>query len=241
MDKKKLLIADSNEAFCVALESVLQDDFYIQIADNGNKAQELLDNFRPEVLVLDVTLAELDGIHLLERAARHGHKLKTLVTMLFCSDYLMARLTGLEISYAMLKPCDLQITAERVREIAADAVPIAAKSDEEQLTEILLQLSVNPKHNGYHYLCTAVKTFLEDNTQSLTKELYVAVGAVYGVHWQQVERSIRAALEAAWKHRDEQIWRKWFPGISVLKRPTNGEVISRLAELLRMQQTRKIG
>lgn len=241
MDRKKLLIADSNEAFCEALESALRDDFDIRIAGGGNKALELLDHFRPEMLVVDVTLAELDGIHLLEHAAQHGYKLKTLVTVGVCSDYLAARLTGLDISYVMRKPCNIPITAERVREIAADTVPIAVKSVEERLAEILLQLNTNPKHNGYHYLSTAVKTFLKDNTQALTKELYVAVGAVYGVSWQQVERSIRAALESAWKRRDEQIWRHWFPGISTLKKPTNGEVICRLAEILQLQQTRKIG
>ena len=97
------------------------------------------------------------------------------------------------------------------------------------------------KHNGYHYMCTAVQIFSQDSTQALTKELYTAVGAAYGVCWQQVERSIRTALDAAWERTDEQLWRKWFGGSRALKRPTGGEVISRLAEYLRFQRLRKNG
>lgn len=241
MEKRKLLIADSNEAFCTALEAVLQDEFCIQIAFGGNEAVALLEQFKPDVLVLDVMLSGLDGIRVLEYAARNGHKLKTLVATSVRSNYIFAKLTQLEVSYVLLKPCDLEITAERVRDISEDVTPVTAGNDEQKITEILLQLGVNPKHNGYHYLCTAVEFYAADNAQSLTKELYIAVGAVYGVGGQQVERSVRAAVEAAWKRRNEQVWQQWFSGLCSMKRPTNGEVICRLAEWLQSAKLRKIG
>ena len=241
MEKMKLLIADGNEEFCKALESALQDEFCILIASDGNAAVTLLDSFRPEVLVLDVMLSGLDGIRVLEYAAQRGHKLKTLVTVSWRSDYIFTRLTRLGVSYVLLKPCALTVTAERVREIAADAMPIAPQSGEQILANALLDLNISPRHNGCRYLHTAVELYAGDDTQSLTKELYVAVGAVYGVSAQQVERSIRAALEAAWKCRDEKLWRQWISGIGALKRPTNGQVISSLAQHLQLEKRRKIG
>lgn len=241
MEKKKLLIADSNEELCAALSAALQDEFCVRIALSGKEALALLDRFNPEVLVLDVMLAGLDGIRVLEYAADHGHKLKTLVTTPVRSEYVFTKLMQLNVSYILLKPCDLEVTAERVREIAGQCDAPEAQSNEQKLAAILLELGWNPKHNGYHYLCTAVKIYAGNNTQSLTKELYVAVGAVYGVGWQQVERSIRAAAESAWKHRDEKLWRQYFPAASALRRPTNGEVICHLAEHLLLEKTRKIG
>jgi len=245
MEKKRLLIADSTEEFCGALEMALQDEFCIRKAHSGKEVLELVDQFAPQVLVLDVMLSGLDGIRVLEYAAAQGHKMRTLVTTPVRSEYIFAKLMQLEVSYVLMKPCNLDIAAERVRDIAAQCstLPIAAPSDEQKLAEILLELGFNPKHNGYHYLCTAVKMFGADNTQSLTKELYGAVGAAYGAFWQQVERSIRTALEAAWKHRDERVWRRWFSAgtLSSLKRPTNGEIICRLAEHLALEQARKIG
>lgn len=241
MEKQKLLIADGNEEFCAALESALREEFCIQAAFSGDEAAKLLDRFKPDVLVLDVSLSGLDGIGVLEYAAERGHKIKTLVTMSFRSDYIFAKLSQLEVSYVLLKPCDLNILAERIREIAAQITPVVTRDDTKKLTQILLQLGLNPKHIGYHYLCAAVKLYSEDTTQSLTKELYVAVGEVYGSGWQQVERSVRAAIEAAWKRRDDRFWRQWFPGVSALKRPTNGEVICGLAEQLLLEKTRKYG
>ena len=241
MEKKKLLIADSNEAFCETLEFLLREEFCIRIVHSGDEAVAHLDHFQPEVLVLDLMLPGLDGISVLEYAAAHGHKLRTLVATAMSTDYTLAKLQQLQVSYVLLKPCNMKNTAERVREIAEDTAQVTAQDDEQLLSKILLQLGMNPKHNGYHYLCTAVKIHMADNTQALTKELYVAVGAVYGVQWQQVERSIRAALEAAWKRRNDEIWSKWFGGFSALKRPSNDEVICHLAERFRLGQIRKIG
>lgn len=245
MDKKKLLIVDSTEEFCTALEAMLKGDFCIRTVDSGEKALEILDRFTPDVMVLDMMLPGLDGIGVLERFAQRGCKPKVLAIVSMRSDYIFARMTQLEVSYVMMKPCSIAITAERVQEIATAycEIPMKDRSEEQKLTAVLLELGVNPKHNGYHYIHDCVKSYAEDNTQSLTKELYVAVGASYGVSWQQVERSIRGALEAAWEHRDELVWRKWFPAgtIRALKRPTNGEVICRLAEYLRLEQARKIG
>ena len=145
----------------------------------------------------------------------------------------------------LMKPCDLDNAAERVREIADSCCEISgpAQNREETVAQILLELGVNPKHNGYHYLCSAVDAYAADNTQALTKELYGAVGAMHGVGWQQVERSIRAALESAWRNRDENVWRQWFPTgtYNTLKRPTNGEVICRLVQYVLLKKIRKIG
>ncbi len=241
MEKRKLLIADSNEEFCETLESVLKDEFTIRIVHSGNAAVALLDSFRPDVLVTDVMLAGLDGIRVLEYAAEHGHKLKTLVTMSYRSDYVFDQLAQLDVSYVLLKPCELQVVAERIRDVATQCTQIQPQNDSQKLATILLQLGLNPKHNGYHYLCTAIEIYAQDHSQSLTKELYVAVGAIYGVRWQQVERSIRTAVEFAFNRRDEQVWRQWFPVGSCLKKPTNGEVICGLAEHLLLEKTRKLG
>lgn len=243
MEKKKLLIADGEEAFSGALEAALKEEFHIRIADSGEKTLEILEQFVPDVLVLDVMLPGLDGIAVLAQAAQRGWCPKVLATTSLRSEYIFTKLMQFEISYVMLRPCNLEIAAERVREIAAVSceIPMVEPSEEQKLTAILRELGVNPKHNGYHYLCGCIKLYGDDNTQQLTKELYVTVGATYGVSWQQVERSIRSALEAAWNHRNAQIWRQWFSAGSELKRPTNGEVICQLAEHLRLEQGRKIG
>ena len=65
----------------------------------------------------------------------------------------------------------------------------------------------------------------------LTKELYGTVAQQFHASAAQVERSIRTAIHSAWQSRDERVWQRFFPtgAGGIVRRPTNGEFISRLA------------
>ena len=77
----------------------------------------------------------------------------------------------------------------------------------------------------------------KDPAQSVTKELYPAVGALCNADADNVERSCRSAIVSAWNNRDDQLWQLYFAadGSGMLKRPTNATFISRLADTLRME------
>lgn len=69
----RVLIADSNEEFCGRLKKTLEQTSgheyeIVGIADDGAKAVELLSSTKPDVLILDLMLAKLDGIAVLKRA-----------------------------------------------------------------------------------------------------------------------------------------------------------------------------
>lgn len=68
--------------------------------------------------------------------------------------------------------------------------------------------------------------------------LYPAVGAVFGCKGTHVERSIRSAIDTAWKQRDDRVWQRYFRVGSdgVIPRPSNAAFISRLADALRLNQ-----
>ena len=74
---------------------------------------------------------------------------------------------------------------------------------------------------------------------AITKELYPIVASICDCHKDHVERSIRTAISAAWNHRDDRIWQRYFPpgADGSIKRPTNGAFISRLADSLRLSGT----
>jgi two-component system response regulator (stage 0 sporulation protein A) len=68
----------------------------------------------------------------------------------------------------------------------------------------------------------------------VTKVLYPEVAKRCDCDPSHVERSIRSAIEAAWKRRDDSIWKLYFPeeGMHSGKRPTNSAFIARLAQSL---------
>jgi len=54
-----------------------------------------------------------------------------------------------------------------------------------------------------------------------------------------VERSLRFAIESAWKRRNEQVWRLYFPAGKNGKvvKPTNAVFLSRIVECLQRSTT----
>ena len=115
-----VLIADSSEEFCTALAAALQraDGFQVVgTAGDGEQAIRLINERKPQVLVLDLMLSKQDGISVLKAISNLDRKPVTLATSAFVTDYVSAAVASLGVRYLMLKPCDMNILVERMEEI----------------------------------------------------------------------------------------------------------------------------
>ena len=232
MPAKHLLIADYSEEIRRELPKMLSDEFTIHTAADGAEAWELLQNSPPDIFLLDVMLPETDGLTLLRRCADQGIRPIILVTTRIYSDYLIHALMQYGVTYVIPKPYQLSDVAEQVREVAGlSLLPEAPRK--QSINEILLRLGFSRKLNGTRYLQHAIRLFSQDPQQMLTKELYSSVGQLCHATASQVERCIRSAIAAAWNHRDEKIWLRYFPAgeMGAVRRPTNGEFITGLSIL----------
>lgn len=59
---KTILIADPSELFTEALSHALAPRFHVHICHNGVDALRLLQELRPDILILQLTLPYIDGI-----------------------------------------------------------------------------------------------------------------------------------------------------------------------------------
>lgn len=236
MDALKLLIADSNEDFRLALSQALQGAYYVRSCQNGREALELLRSFRPEMLVLDPMIPELDGISLLESAAAAGIRPMVLVTTAYVNDYLTDSAGRLGIGYIMRKPCDIPATVARIGDLSQRLLPpvLTLPDPRTNVSNLLLSLGIPTKLHGYNYLREAILLMAKQPGQSITKELYPQVAALCDCEPKHVERSSRSAIHAAWNNRDDRIWKLYFPPgpDGVIPRPSNGGFITRLADSL---------
>ena len=84
MELLKLLIADECDEFRQALAETLGKTYLVRTCRSGTQALELLQSFRPEVLVTDLMLSHLDGLTVLQQAVT-GSKtaLKDAATTLY--------------------------------------------------------------------------------------------------------------------------------------------------------------
>ena len=62
---RKLLIAEGSEELRQALAQSLDGEFAVQTCADGETARNLLHDFLPDLVVLDLMLPEIDGITLL--------------------------------------------------------------------------------------------------------------------------------------------------------------------------------
>ncbi len=235
----KLLIADGSEDFRLALTDALRGCYRISQCGDGSQARSLLQSFHPDVMVLDLMLPGLDGISLLQWAVGQDICPMVLATTRFANDYVLESISQLGVGYVMIKPCDLSGTVARIRDLSSRIrMPLVTQPDKRtQISNLLLALGIPTKLRGYSYLREAVLLVSEDPSQSITKILYPEVARRCSCAPSHVERSIRSAIAAAWSHRDDQLWRLYFPPdeTGAIPRPSNGTFMTRLADSISNQ------
>lgn len=233
-----MLIADSSEEFGAGLADLVRGAYILRRCRDGRETMEVLAAFKPDILVLDLMLPGLDGISILQRADDEGLRPAVLAMSPFHSSYITGALQRLGVPYLMTKPCDLAAIADRLSDYRAalqpDTIPMVDLST--AATNFLIALGFPTRLDGFLFLQAGIPMYMQDPSQSMTKELYVAIGQLFGKDKRQVERSIRSAIDIAWRNRDDRIWQAHFatPDGSV-PRPSNNEFFGRAATALSKQ------
>jgi len=232
---RKLLIADYNEDYRTALAAALQKQYRVQCCKSGTEAMALLHQEHPDIFVLDLMLPELDGVTLLERISAEGIHPMVLAVTPILTDYVFSCAQRLGIEYLVRKPCEIEAIASRIQDLSRRLkAPHAQIDPVSHTTSLLLALGISTKHDGFSYLREAILLMTKDPAQSVTKMLYPEVARIFGCHKENVERSIRTALEKAWEKRDQSKWQHYFPGAQ--HKPSNAVFISRMAEALLLEE-----
>ena len=249
MDKRtSVLIADNSEEFCSALCSALQrsEIFYVTgIANDGEQALRLLEERRPDVLVLDLMLAKRDGLGILKDLAGKEYRPAILATSGFVTDYVASAAAGLGVSYLVLKPCDMEALVDRLEEIRGGEQRTltlrkgTAPNIETMVTNIIHEIGVPAHIKGYQYLREAIIIAVNDMDviNAITKVLYPQVAKTFQTTPSRVERAIRHAIEVAWDRGDLDTLQRFF-GYTVSNtkgKPTNSEFIALIADKLQLQ------
>ena len=244
-----VFIADSAEDFCAGLTAALQraDGFHVLgTAGDGELAIRMIEEKKPDILVLDLMLAKKDGISVLKAIAGMERKPITLATSAFVTEYVSAAAANLGVRYLMLKPCDMTALVERLEEIRGGEslrYPVPRRPDktsiESLVTNIIHEIGVPAHIKGYQYLREAIIIAVNDMDviNAITKVLYPQVAKTFGTTPSRVERAIRHAIEVAWDRGDLDTLQRFF-GYTVSNtkgKPTNSEFIALIADKLQLQ------
>lgn len=244
MDTQKILLVDASPEFCGVISDMLGGSVELVLCHDGIKALELLERFRPDVLVTDLTLPGLDGISLLKAATGLTPRPACLVTTRFLSPYIENTIESLRVDMVVMKPCDVRSLADLILDLSQQKeMGALSASYDDPIINALIALNVPTNRSGFQVLADAIGIYMDCPGISMTKELYPILGKRHERSVCATERVIRTALQDAWETRDEKIWRIYFhpDHTGHIARPSNSSFISAIAEHLRMgclQQSR---
>lgn len=251
MSQIKVLVADDNREFADLLKEFIseqRDMEVVGIAYNGNEVLEMIETYAPDVVILDIIMPVLDGIGVLEKVQGMNFKPEPKIIMLtaFGQETITKRAVELGASYYILKPFDMDILINRIRQVVrvpsgSKQTPVMTrgKNVDASITNIIHEIGVPAHIKGYHYLREAINMVYKDVEilGSITKVLYPKIADKYNTTPSRVERAIRHAIEVAWGRGNVDAIRSVFGyTVSVGKaKPTNSEFIAMVADKLRIE------
>ncbi|HEY8363155.1 MAG TPA: sporulation transcription factor Spo0A [Tissierellaceae bacterium] len=254
-DKKRILLADDNKEFCDLLEEYFSGEDDLEVvgkAHNGLEVLEKVQELNPDVLVLDIIMPNLDGLGVIEKLANFDKKPRIIVLSAVGQDKITQKAINLGADYYVVKPFDLKILVDRIRELTGTPVQNKEKSLnitnpkrkdtnlEMEITNIIHEIGIPAHIKGYFYLREAI-AMVVNNVELLgavTKVLYPTIAKKYNTTPSRVERAIRHAIEVAWNRGCVETLNNLF-GYTIQKdkgKPTNSEFIAMISDKLRMEQ-----
>lgn len=231
---RKILIADASEPWRELLENTLSREYEVRCCADGNQAMHLSEQFRPDVLVLDLLLAGIDGLTLIKRLREGMDCPRIIVVGRYFSDYITTALDRYQVDALIMKPCTAQCVAEHVADVLSQDMDTFSVCPEpyDYITSLLVRLGAPTSQQGFRFLRRGILMMMDDPSQQLTKSLYPALAAEFGTSAANVEKALRTTVTTAWSRRRDDIWRNYFPTTPTgqIPRPTAGQFLSRLAD-----------
>lgn len=261
MEKLNVLLVDDNPRITSMIENILMEDEEINVvgvAEDGMEALGMIEETKPDLVLLDLIMPKLDGLGVLERLQeKEGKRPDVIVVSGIAQEKITDTAFALGASYYLLKPFDKEMILNHVQKfkpgmkakfILAGGEPrneeLAKYKLESDVTNIIHEIGVPAHIKGYQYLRDAIMMSVDDSEMlnSITKILYPSIAKQHGTTPSRVERAIRHAIEVAWSRGKVDTIDELF-GYTVHNgkgKPTNSEFVALIADKIRLEQKMKI-
>lgn len=263
-EKIRVLVADDNDAFGMIITEYLESQKDIEVTarvENGEDAIEMIDKTKPDIVVLDIIMPRLDGLGVLMKYKNVSPSEKPLFIILSAvgQDAITQQALSLGAIYYIVKPFDLSVLVERIRELVRTRVPTVIRMEpasqptslsksnyvttdnvQTKITQIMRDVGVPAHIKGYQYMRDAIIMAIKDRDiiSAVTKRLYPELAKNHKTTPSRVERAIRHAIEVAWNRGKVDAINELF-GYTINTRkgkPTNSEFIALVADTLRLSE-----
>lgn len=257
-EKTKILIVDDNPDVRTQLSGMLagmEEVKLVGAAANGMTAIDMINRFKPDIVLLDIIMPQLDGFGVIEYLNEHDCMPNVIVISALSQENFIMRALEMGVKYYIAKPFECDNIKNRIRDLIAmskgmiparthtltPASGAETRSIDEKISSVFITIGIPAHIKGYHFLREAIKMVVEnpDIINRITKDLYPGIAKHFNTSPSKVERAIRHAIEVAWtRGRIDNINQVF--GFNVYNKndkPTNGEFIALIADKLIIEKS----
>ncbi len=220
---------------------------------DGESVYDMVCEYKPDVLILDVFISNVDGIEIVEQI--RGNQELDDIKIIFLSTVGSPRIINMAFNlgadYYIMKPYSPDILRKRIvqlvkrkeAETVSEANVVMYNMDEQNMendvTEIIREIGIPAHIKGYQYIREGIIMSIKDMNMLnyITKLLYPTIAKKYKTTSSSVERAIRHAIEVAWGRGKIEVIEELF-GYTVSAgkgKPTNSEFIALIADKMRIE------
>ena len=145
MEKIKIIIADDHTMFLQGIVSLLENEENINIlgvAPNGKEVFKIIDTALPDILLLDISMPEMDGIEVTRIIKQQFPSIKILIISTHSNIQMIAKLIRMGVEGYLLK-----------------------NAEKEELLH-----AIHTIHKGGNYFCKEVEEKNDDNNSKIKSE-----------------------------------------------------------------------
>lgn len=233
---------------------------------DGNKVIKVINDGKADIVVMDMVLSGVDGIGILEESRNICEKKPIIIIQTALRmENLVEQAIKFGADYYMMKPVSNQMLINRVMQLvskrytresegslgnifrknAREYEPARAINNvcsgnlELDVTNLLLEIGIPAHIKGYQYIREGIMLSFYDKNMLhyITKCLYPTIAKKYKTTSSSVERTIRHAIEVAFRRGNRQVLEEIFSNTICSKKtkPTNSEFIALLTDKLRLE------
>ncbi len=233
---------------------------------DGNKVLKVINDGKADIVVMDMVLSGVDGIGILEESRNICEKKPIIIIQTALRmENLVEQAIKFGADYYMMKPVSNQMLINRVMQLvskrytresegslgnifrknAREYEPARAINNvcsgnlELDVTNLLLEIGIPAHIKGYQYIREGIMLSFYDKNMLhyITKCLYPTIAKKYKTTSSSVERTIRHAIEVAFRRGNRQVLEEIFSNTICSKKtkPTNPEFIALLTDKLRLE------
>ena len=173
-DKISILLADDNKEICDLISNCLNkepDMAVVKMVHDGFAAvSALLGEEKFDVAIIDGVMPRMDGLGVLEKIADMQQRPICIILSEVTQEKITKQAIDLGADYYMLKPFDMDILTQRIRQLKKQGAPKPVTemigvlrtspnmqvNIEQKVTNILHEIGVPAHIRGYHYMREAI-------------------------------------------------------------------------------------